>query len=929
MLQEINQAKIFLRIFILMFFFIVYARNIYSQSKGTISGYVRDEATGEAIIGANILIENTSIGAATDLNGKFIIKNVDEGIYSIKVSHIAYQQKIISSIKVENEKITELNITLSNQLIETEEVIVSGKFDRSYENALLNLRKNSQNIIDGISAEQIKKTTDGLTSDVLKRITGLTIIENKFVNIRGTSERYNLTQLNSSNLTSTESEKKAFSFDLLSANIIENASVIKSYTPDLPANFGGGIVKLNTISFPEDLKISLSYSTSYTENSSLKSFATYTNGTNFLGFDNGSRNLPSQFPSDLSKAGLSRDEVNNLAKKLNNIWAPKTIKSPVNQSFSFTIGDGSKLIGQNFGFVLGINYKNDFKNSNLELYEYESSGEKRFEYSGNRSAISKNLGGFLNLSYQLSTNHQINLRNLYSHSSDDEVTRLHGFQYTDAGKEQNQISFRYIERSLLSTQIIGEHFFQNILNSKIDWRFYLSNSSKQEPDYRRVIYARDIGTDDQFAAVLGFQPNLKNGGRFFSNLYDKGRGFSIDVKSKLSFVNFKFGFSYDKTKRDFSSRLISVIINAPGNGYTDFNLLYLPIDKIFNPENFRKNGFSIDEYVNGSNNYSAFEEIFASYLMSDVPLKIFDRELLFIGGFRSENALQKINSMDISGKVPISNSLKNLDILPSINLIFKFNDKSNLRLSYSQTLNRPELRELAPFAYFDFSTQTSIRGNPDLKRSFIKNYDLRIETFPKIGDLISASLFYKKISNAIEKVVVTGSALGSERTFMNSDDAIIYGYEIELKSSFGFINDYFSNLSFNINYSRIKSEVTVKATQTTIAREKRPLQGQSPYVINLGLFFVEPSLGSSISLSYNRIGARIIEVATAYVEDVVEIPRDIIDIKFAQKLYGGLSLSLLVKDLFAREQIFKQGDQIARKIKLNSSYAIGINYKLN
>lgn len=929
MSSKINQIIGFTKMFLILLFLLIDFQTFYAQGKGTITGVVRDELTGEAIIGANLIVENTFYGAASDLNGKFTIKDLQEGVYSIKVSHIAYQPKVIKDVKVEAGKITELKIILSNQVIETQEIVVTGKLDKSYENALLNLRKNSQNIIDGVSAEQIKKTTDGLTSDVLKRITGLTVIENKFVNIRGTNERYNITQLNNSNLTSTESEKKAFSFDLVSANLIENANVIKSYTPDLPANFGGGVVKLNTISFPDDLKISIGYSTSYTENSTLRSFSTYSNGTNFLGFDNGSRSLPVDFPSDLSKSDLSREQINNLAKQLKNVWSPQNIKAPLNQSFSFTIGDGSKLIGQDFGFIVALNYKSDYKNSNIELYEYEASGEKRFEYAGVRSAINKNLGGLLNLSYKISPNHQLSLRNLYSHTSDDEVTQLNGFQYTDAGKEQKQTALRYIERSLISSQLSGEHYLPSILNSKLEWRFYLSNSTKDEPDYRRIIYGRDIGTDNPFAAILGFQPNLKNGGRFYSHLYDRGRGFSLDVKSKVDIVQIKYGFGYDVVNRNFASRLISVIINAPGNGFTDFSLLYLPIDKIFEPENFRRNGFSIDEYVNGTNNYSASEEIISAYAMGEVPVKLFNQNIYMVGGVRLENALQKISSLDISGKIPISNHLKKIDVLPSFNLIYRVNDITNLRLSYSQTLNRPELRELAPFAYFDFTTQTSLRGNPNLQRSFIKNYDLRVEAFPGLGKLISASLFYKNISNAIEKVVVTGSALGSERTFMNSDHAQVYGYELELKTSFGFITDYLENLSLNFNYSRIKSEVTVKATQTTIAREKRPLQGQSPYVINLGLFFVEPTLGSTLSLTYNRVGGRIIEVATSYVEDIIEMPRDVVDIKLTKSIIGGLSLSFSVKDILAPDYVFKQEETIARKIKANSTYSLGINYKLN
>ena len=929
MKTKINQNKKDFMKYLLLFIITFYNINLFAQGRGSIAGTIRDEVTGEAIIGANVLIEGTFIGSATDLYGKFSLKDLEVGTYSLKVSHIAYQTKIIKDVLVEANKTTELKITLSNNVIETQEIVVAGKLDKSFESALLNLRKNSQNILDGISAEQIRKTTDGLTSDVLKRITGITLIENKFVNVRGTSERYNVAQLNNTNLTSTESEKKAFSFDLLSASLIENANVVKSYTPDLPANFAGGVVQLNTMSFPENLKITVGYSSSYTENTSLKTFSTYPNGTNFLGFDNGSRNLPQNFPYDLTKSGLNRSEINELAKSLRNVWYPNSTRAPLNQGFSFMIGDGATLIGQQFGFVAALNFKSDYKNSFMEINEYEASGEKRFEYSGIKSHISKNLGGFFNLTYKISGNHQFSLKNLYSHSSDDEVSQLHGFQYTDAGKEQKQTALRYVERDLISTQLTGEHYLAFLNESKIDWRLYFNSSRKNEPDYRRIYYGRDIGEDGPFAAILGFQPNLKNGGRFFSNLNDKSRGVSIDFKTKYYFTKLKFGISYEQTRRDFASRLISVIINASGNGFTDFNLLYLPLDKIFEPENFRRNGFSIDEYANGTNNYSASEEIFASYAMSEVRLKIFNRDLNIIGGFRLENALQKVNSMDVSGRVPISNHLKKVDLLPSLNLVYKLSENTNLRLSYNQTLNRPELRELAPFAYFDFTTQTSLRGNPDLQRSFIKNYDLRVESFPGLGKLISANLFYKKISNAIEKVVVTGSALGSERTFMNSDNAEVFGYELEGRFSFGFITDYLDNLSIIGNYTRIKSSVNVKGTETTIARENRPLQGQSPYVINLGLFFNEPNIGTSFSITYNRIGERIVEVATAYQEDIIEKPRDVVDLKISQNLFSGFSLSFGIKDILARDIQFLQGNLPARTIKTNSTYSLGLTYKLN
>ncbi|MFN3873797.1 MAG: TonB-dependent receptor domain-containing protein [Ignavibacterium sp.] len=929
MLKEKKFPKVCLKFISKIFLiFLIGYLPLLAQGKGTITGYVLDKETGEPIIGANVLIENTNIGAATDLEGKFLIENVNAGKYNIIISYISYSKLTIKDVVVTAGKSTDLRVALTSEAISVDEVVVIDKLDRSYENALINQRKKANSISDGISSEQIKKSNDASTSDALKRIPGVTLLDNKFIFVRGTSERYSNAQLNNTSLSSTEPEKKSFAFDLLPTNLLSNTIVVKSFTPDIAGDFAGGTVQINTIDFPDKLKINLSYSTSYTSNTSFKDFSTYSGGASFWGFDNGSRALPPSFPANLGTAGLTRTEINELAKTLNNVWAPESKRAPLNNNFSLSVGDGTTLLGQNFGFVAAFSFRNSYKNSDVERNEFEASGEPRFEFKGLQSTYSTMMGGMLNLSYKVSDLHKFSFKNTYSRSSDDEVSVLNGAQYTDAGKEQVQTALRFVERDVFSAQLNGEHYFPFINNLRFDWKTYFSESNRNEPDYRRVIYGRDIGTDDPFAAILGFQPNLKNGGRFYSNLFDKTRGAGIDLTLPTSYAKYKFGALYEEKKRDFTSRLISVIINASGNGFTDFSLLYLPLNEIFAPENFRRNGFSIEEYQNGSNNYFAKQDVFSSYGMIELPFYFFDQEFSFVGGARLENSLQQINSFDLSGQIPLTNQLKKVDVLPSANLIFRISPITNLRLGYSQTVNRPELRELASFSYFDFATQTSVRGNPNLQRALIRNYDLRFEVFPGVGELLSASIFYKSISDAIEKVVVTGSALGSERTFTNSDKAKIYGFELEGRFTLGFLGSYFNNFSLNGNYSWIKSIVNVQGTETTIPREERPLQGQSPYVINFGLYFTEPNIGTMVGVLYNRIGERIVEVATAYEEDVTEQPRDLLDIVISQPFLENFEVKLGIKDILSQEQIFTQGNKKSRVNSSNTSISLGVSYKI-
>ncbi len=900
-----------------------------NKSKGIITGKVIDQTTGESIIGANVMLSGTTIGAATDIEGHYKIGSIEAGTYELVVSYISYAKTKVQNIKVKAGETVIINVTLLPESVTVGEVVVTSKAETSYENALLNQQKNASSISNGISAEQIKRSPDATSSDALKRVSGVTIVENKFVFVRGTSERYSNALLNNAPLSSSEPDKKSFAFDLLPSNLIDNTVISKSFTPDKPGDFAGGLVEVKTIDFPDKLKLYFNVSSSFTNNTTFNKFNSYSGGKyDFLGIDDGSRKIPGAIPSDLNKGYYTSEQILNFAKSFKNNWSPKTTKAPMNGGFLFSIGDGTTLFGENFGFVAALSYRNNFSINKIERNEYESDGSPRFLFKGDQSIYSTLWGGIFNFSYKLTNLHKISFKNTYSRTSDDEVAQLNGAQYSDSGTDQIQTALRFSEREVYSGLLIGEHVFPTLNGLQVEWRAYNSISKRSEPDYRRITYGKTLGEDAPYSAVLGFQVNLKNGGRFFSDLGENTKGLAADFTLPVSNFKIKYGGVFDNKHRDFSSRLFGIIVNAAGNGFTDNSLFYLPIDQIFAPENFRKNGFSIQEYLNGTNNYNADQKLNAGYVMIDFPVTLGNNELRLIGGFRYENSNQEIKSRDLSDQKNLYIQLKNTDLLPSLNFIYKLNESTNIRAAFSQTVNRPELRELAPFAYFDFYTQTSIRGNENLRRALIKNYDFRFEIYPALGEMISGSFFYKDFSDAIEQVVVSGSALGSERTFLNANKAKVYGIELEGRVSLGRYFQVLNAFSLNANYSWIKSTVDVEGSETTIARQSRPLQGQSPYVINIGLNYLNMETATSVSLLYNKIGERIVEVATAYEEDVIEVPRDVIDLTITQGIFNSFELKLAVKDLLGKNQIFKQGESVARSNSKNSSISFGISYKL-
>ncbi|NWF88768.1 MAG: carboxypeptidase-like regulatory domain-containing protein [Ignavibacteriaceae bacterium] len=921
------------KISVMLIVFIYLTKPVLPQAIGSVTGRVVDGNSGESIIGANVFLEGTNLGGATDLDGRYVIKNVPLGKYNIIFSFISYSRKIIADVSVTSSEPIVLNASLFPEAIHVGEILVTDKRDNSYESALLNQQKKSSNIMDGISAEQIKKNTDNTTAEVLRRAPGITLVDNKYIYIRGVSERYNGALLNNSPLASAEPEKRDFAFDLIPANLIENTQIYKSFTADEPGDFSGGLVKINTVEFPSRTIFTFSYSSSYVNDVSTKSFKTYEGGsTDFLGIDDGSRELPSNFPDPTTYKNLDNNRYDTTkfyySTLLNDNWGIQNSKAFLDQSFNITYGDRFSLFNNEFGLISAITYKTGFTSKQIITRdeENEENGTFFFDYSGNRSSKNVYWGAILNLTYKLGEHHKIGIKNNFTVNADDEVTELRGFKY-DYQDERIITALRFLSRNLYSGQISGTSYFPWLGGVSIDWRTSYSSAFRNEPDYRRNAYTRsisDAGTDIPFIAYIPRDPDFYSGGRFYSKSKDYVRGYAANFSNSFGDVKIKLGITHQNSSRSFNARLISV---TDPYDQAETVIGNYALDSLYSKENFAKRLLVMREYFDPSNNYSSSDNLFAYFARVDLPFKLFNQNFSFISGLRVENYILRLRTISsiATGMKPVIIDRFSSDLLPALSLIYYVNEIFDIRLSFSRTVNRPQFREIAPFLYYNFEDQTLVRGNIELKQANIANYDFRVEAFPDLGELISVSIFLKELRNPIERVFVISTGQ-NDRTFQNSSFARNSGIEIEYRTSLAKISNLLDNFSLSANYSRIWSEI--EETNVGVGRKIRPMQGQSPYVINLALSYKNILLDFSANISYNKFGRRIIETANFSGDDLFESPKDLVDIVLTKGLSDQFEIKFTIKDLLAQPIEYFEENRLMRKYSTNTKLSLGVSYKL-
>lgn len=930
-----------MKTFGILFLFLFSATNLLANDNlSSIKGKIIDASNGSSLPDAVVRIETLNRGVASDLNGIFIFEGLKPGNYELKISYVGYVTKKIS-LELEDNEIYKLDVMLEPEVTTTDTVLVEAQIKLNTDAGLLLQQKKSENISDAISSQQIKRTSDATGSEILKRVIGISVIQDKFVYVRGTSERYNNTQLNGAYLPSTEPDKKSFSFDIFPASLLENMIILKSNTPDQPGDFSGGLIKINTIDYPERFFYSFNINSSFTKGTTGNDFTSYKAGQNkFLfintGFDDGGRQLPSIIPSGyISSENYSPNDIQLFGRSFRNNWNQIKTDAHLNGGFQISTGNNISLFNNPLGLIAAFSYKNSFENKTFQKTELNESSETNdtiAHYEGTLSEYSVMWGGIFNINYKIGNNHNLSLKNSITLTSEDNTEFSEGF-YNPQLLDRKFYLTKFTERNLYSTQFSGEHFLNNFANLKVNWQFTYSESEREEPDFKRMMYQRDRGSEDPYYAPIPRGSSTGNetvGGRFFSSLSDITRGYSLDfefpVKSirlpfKLEEIfassRLKFGGLLNSSERYYNARSFAPVlsISAP------YSVIYQPIDSIFRTENISPDLISYYELTGANDTYTAKQKLSAAYVMVDILYK----RIRFIAGARLENYTQELHSYNLTGQ-PVEISLNNFDILPSLNLTYQINENLNIRGAYSQSVSRPELREIAPTTYIDWSTFITTVGNPDsLRRTLVRNYDLRFEYYPSAGEILSASFFYKKFDSPIEEAFLPRSGDEKLKSFFNAKSgAENYGVEIEIRKKLGFISKILSDFSMMANLTLIKSQVDLTQINTTATEKTRSMQGQSPYMVNLGLFYENYILGTNINLLYNKIGDRISEVGLGGFADIYEKGRDIIDFVASQKLFKNFEIKLAVKDILNQPQIFEQ--EINGKNNIVREYDNGINY---
>ncbi|MFN5814278.1 MAG: outer membrane beta-barrel protein [Bacteroidota bacterium] len=847
----------------------------------------------EPVAGATIKVEETNKQFSANVEGMFRVSLEKGKKYSLLVSSTGYNSKLVSDIDA-NSLNEDLVIVLEPKVVSGEAIVIRSTRRQESTVALISFQKNNTSLSNGLAADFIKRTPDKNTGEVLKRVSGASIQDNRFVIVRGLSDRYNSAMLNGALLPSTEPDKKAFSFDMLPAAMIDNIIINKTATPEYTGEFSGGLVQVNTRDIPTKRVFSVGIGFGYNNQSTLKDFTSNArNRFDWLGFDDGSRNLPDSFPKTAQEyrtlgknaAGLNKQiELTKLFSGDAYVEEVRTAEPIKNYVITYANTHSFKNGGQ-LGTLLSVNYRNARLMYNVGRAFYEADGKNVFEYNDQQNHYQVTNGAVMNLSY-VQKRSKISFKNIFNQFYEDNYYSRTGYNTNRLNDIRFYSSFLN-QRTLFSTQLEGEHQLTKT-GIKFKWNGNGGYNWKKQPDLRSALYARRIGTNE------AYEIDPDDTRRFYSDLKDFSVGTTGQFIVPMSWggkdkQTLKFGGSNLTRVRDFRSRIFRYNI-------TNFNSFIASnankdLIAAFRPTNMGISGYILEDFTNNQDRYFGASVLNAAYMMLDNKFS----DLRLVWGLRAENFQQLLTSKIQTGERSVLLT-KKWDFLPSANLMYSLNSKQNFRLSASRTVARPEFRELAPFAFFDYETNYGVKGDTSLRRSSVLNYDARYEWYPKSNESITIGAFYKDFTDPIEFRLDPASNADSRRYFyQNATSARTYGLEIEVRKGMEFLSPSLKNLFFFGNYTLTSSEVRfndLSAGDKEITAA-RPLQGQSPYLINAGFQWTSEKFNAS--LLYNRVGERLALVGNTEFPNVYERPRNQLDFQISKKILsnnGELKLNI-------------------------------------
>ncbi len=896
---------------IITLFFLLFFTQLYSQ-KGTIRGTVYDDALSGGFMGVTVVAEGTTVGAVTDLDGKFNLSLLP-GTYNLKFSFVSYETLIISGVKVTDGAVTLLdNLKLKTATIGLSEVTVTANMVRNTETSMLSIKMKSPNVLDGISAVNFRKMGDSDAASSMKRVPGVSVDGGKYVYVRGLGDRYTKTILNGVDLPGLDPDRNTLQMDIFPTSIIDNIIVHKSFSAELPADFTGGVIDIGIKDFPDQKKGSISVNTGYNPDFHFKTdYLTYEGGkTDFLGFDDGTRKIPatSDIPFFTDVVGNATSEkglrYREILEGFNPTMAAMKQKSFMDYGFGATIGNQIALDKLTLGFNFGVSYKNNtefYKNAEYGRYGLSSDPDinelnvREFQIGnfGVNSVLISGLAGFA-----VKTNNSKYRINLIHLQNGESKAGIFDYKSTDQGSnfEGIQHNLEYNQRSLTNLLIDGKHSI-NGSDWNIVWKLSPTISKIADPDAR---FARYVVENNNYLV------NTESGfpERIWRDLSEINMAGLLHVTKEYSFrgekAKLNFGGAYTYKERDFMIRKYSMNIR-------DLSLTGDP-NELFRPENlWPLNGTSTSSGTtyeasfvpDNPNQFNASSENTGAYVSTELSLL---KNLRTVVGIRVENYIQRYTGQDQLGINVLDNDkvLDNLDFFPTLNLIYSLSEKQNLRFSYARTIARPSFKELSYAEISDpISNRTFIGGlfrdandvlgieywDGNLVSSYIHNFDLRWELFQTNGQMVSLSGFYKNFKDPIEIVQFATTQKGSFQP-RNVGDGKVLGIEVEFRQQLSFLSESFKNFSVTSNFSATKSSIELSLTEYSSRIENartgqtidklRVMAGQAPFIINSGFSYNGGEngfwKGFEAGLYYNVQGTTLMYVGIADRPDIYTLP---------------------------------------------------------
>ncbi|MEP6832426.1 MAG: carboxypeptidase regulatory-like domain-containing protein [Gemmatimonas sp.] len=901
--------------------FVVFASTLGAQSvatTGRITGRIVDAASGQGISDASVQVVGTTMGNLSGVDGRYTLSAVPAGTVTIYVRRIGYATKTVTGIILEASKVLEQDIALPQAEKQLEAISVTASAERGTVNEALNAQKNSVNAVNAITAEQIAKSPDSDAAQATQRVSGITLADGKFAQLRGNNERGTTATLNGARIPSPEPERKVVPLDLFPSGLLQEITVTKTYTADQPGDFTGGNVNIKTREFPIGRQINYSVSMGAGDAVLGKSlpFAPRAGGE-FLGLSGSARAIPAALAGTNFLNNVSQLQFNQIAQQQRNVWTADRQNGGPNGSFGASMG-GNTIFGRRIGYVFSGNYGYSQEARVDEHYAVGQQGANNTvialtSVDGQTGRSSAQWGGIANFSGMVGRNSRVSLNTTATRSADNEAR-------TDRGFDENlndsiaRTTLRYVERGVVVATAQGEHQLSE--RNKTSWSATYATTTRREPDRSDVVYAR---SSDGKYRLLG---SLDGARRLYFNLQEDNSTFQVDHAINLGALSsqntLKVGAYQRSTNRQAAAPIFAFLTRASSSE------LEKGAEEIFGATQTCDSCSVINvQPVGQSGSYDASDRTTSGYAMVDWG---FGSKVRVIGGARVEAAKIRVNS-STQGGFTASANLDNTDVLPSLLINTKLTESQNLRFGITRTLARPEYRELAPVTFRDVLGGVSVTGNDKLVRTLINNYDLRYEFFPGYGEMFSIGGFAKQFTDPIERVESATSGAYQAR-FQNAVSANNFGVELEARKNLSFMGRWSEGLTGFGNVTLIKSEVKLDTTKgLSVTDTKRRLVGQAPYVVNAGVTYASRSGASSATLLYNVVGERIFAAGVLPLPNIVESSRNVVDFSLRLPVRGQLAARLDAKNLLDARYSFMQGNLEREGYNVGRTISFGFSWQ--